>query len=69
MLRYYADLSVAETADALDCAPGTVKSLTAKAVAGLRVRLGEAVDPVVEPDPASGSEPGVPCDKGADDRA
>lgn len=36
VLRYYAGLSVAETAEQLDCAEGTVKSLTHKAIANLR---------------------------------
>ena len=36
VLRFYAGLSVAEAAEQLGCAPGTVKSLTHKAVAGLR---------------------------------
>lgn len=40
VLRFYADLSVAETADALGCAPGTVTSLTSRAVAALRDDLG-----------------------------
>lgn len=44
--RFYADLSVAETADALRCAEGTVKALTHKAVAALR----EAIDDEVELD-------------------
>ena len=44
VLRYFADLSVAETAVALECAPGTVKSLTSKAVDGLRRRLGVAME-------------------------
>ena len=39
VLRYYADLPVAEVAEVLRCAPGTVKSLTYKAVASLRRRL------------------------------
>jgi RNA polymerase sigma factor (sigma-70 family) len=38
-LRFYADLSVEETAAAMGCAPGTVKSLTAQAVAALRRHL------------------------------
>ena len=41
VLRFYADVSVAQTAEAMGCAEGTVKSLTNKAVAGLRRRLGD----------------------------
>lgn len=36
VLRFYADLSVDEVARSMACAPGTVKSLTHKAVAALR---------------------------------
>jgi len=36
VLRYYADRTEAQTADALDCSVGTVKSQHAKAVATLR---------------------------------
>ena len=39
VLRYYADLPVAETADLLGCAPGTVKALTHQAIAGLRASV------------------------------
>lgn len=35
VLRYYADLSEAEIARALDCRPGTVKSLGSRALAAL----------------------------------
>lgn len=36
VLRYYSDLSVEQTADAMRCAPGTVKSLTSQALQRLR---------------------------------
>lgn len=36
VLRYYADCSEAETAEALNCRPGTVKSLVARGLATLR---------------------------------
>jgi RNA polymerase sigma-70 factor (sigma-E family) len=39
VLRYYADLPVEQTAEAMGCAPGTVKSLTAKAIDNLRANL------------------------------
>jgi RNA polymerase sigma-70 factor (sigma-E family) len=35
VLRYYADLTEAEIAHALDCRPGTVKSLASRALAAL----------------------------------
>lgn len=48
--RFYADMSVAETAAALGCAAGTVKALTHKAVAALRERIGDVdVDESEEP--------------------
>ncbi|MGC4111754.1 MAG: SigE family RNA polymerase sigma factor [Nocardioides sp.] len=44
VLRYYEDLSEAQTADAMGCAVGTVKSQVAAGLAKLRSRLGEDVE-------------------------
>jgi RNA polymerase sigma-70 factor (sigma-E family) len=41
VLRYWADASVAQTADALDCSEGTVKSQTARAITALRHELAD----------------------------
>jgi RNA polymerase sigma-70 factor (sigma-E family) len=41
VLRYFDDLSVAETAAALDCSEGTVKSQTARALERMRRALDE----------------------------
>jgi RNA polymerase sigma factor (sigma-70 family) len=41
VLRYIADLSEADTADALGCAPGTVKSHATRGLAALRAALDE----------------------------
>jgi RNA polymerase sigma-70 factor (sigma-E family) len=41
VLRYYLDLSEAETARVLGCRPGTVKSSTARALRTLRAKLKE----------------------------
>ncbi len=41
VLRYFLDLSEAETAQALDCSVGTVKNTSSKALAHLR----ESLDP------------------------
>ena len=41
--RYFHDLSVADTADALSCSQGTVKSQTARALDRLRAVLGDSL--------------------------
>ncbi|MEV6826273.1 SigE family RNA polymerase sigma factor [Amycolatopsis sp. NPDC051102] len=43
VLRYFCDLPVADTARALGCSEGTVKSQTARAVDALRELLGEPI--------------------------
>ena len=45
VLRYYCDLDVTQTAEALGCAPGTIKSQTAKALATLRRVLAHSPEP------------------------
>lgn len=43
LLRYFADLSITETATHMHCAEGTVKSLTSQAIAALRPQFAEFV--------------------------
>ena len=45
VLRYYCDLSVEDTATALRCSPGTVKSQTSRGLLALRARLGAVPEP------------------------
>lgn len=40
VLRFYSDLTIEETADALGCSTGTVKSLTSRGLADLRESIG-----------------------------
>ncbi len=42
VLRYYEDLSEAQIADALGCAPGTVKSQASAAIRALRRAMAAA---------------------------
>jgi RNA polymerase sigma-70 factor (sigma-E family) len=44
VLRYYEDLSVAETAAALNCSEGTVKSQVSRGLGRLKERLGDVDD-------------------------
>ena len=45
VLRFFCDLSVEETAEALGCTTGTVKSQTARGLSALRTRLGAVGSP------------------------
>ena len=52
VLRYYGGLSVEETAEALGCSTGTVKSHTHRAISALRAKFDlseEHADPNIEP--------------------
>ena len=53
VLRFYCDLDVTQTAQALDCAPGTVKSQTAKALATLRRTLAHGSESAITSQPAT----------------
>jgi RNA polymerase sigma-70 factor (sigma-E family) len=53
VLRYHCDLDVTQTAQALGCAPGTVKSQTAKALATLRRTLARGSESATTRRPAT----------------
>jgi RNA polymerase sigma-70 factor (sigma-E family) len=58
VLRFYEDLTEVETARILGVTVGTVKSQCARALAGLRVSLGEdGLEPASRSEPRRGSEP------------
>ena len=48
LLRHYARLSVRETAAAMGCSEGTVKSLTSRAIERLRAELVEEVEYAID---------------------
>jgi RNA polymerase sigma-70 factor (sigma-E family) len=54
VLRYWADLSVDQAADLLGCSPGTVKTLTARALDKLRAVLGDTLADTGPPGPPPG---------------
>ncbi|MDO8361947.1 MAG: sigma-70 family RNA polymerase sigma factor [Actinomycetota bacterium] len=52
VLRYYAQLSVAETAESMRCADGTVRALTHQAITALRAHIAGADTRRAAPSPA-----------------
>ena len=60
VFRYFHDLSVAETAEALTCSEGTVKSQTFRAIELLRERLPARRAPGAPPCPGGAGAPGNP---------
>jgi RNA polymerase sigma-70 factor (sigma-E family) len=58
VLRYYCDLDVTQTAEALGCACGTVKSQTAKALATLRRTLAHGSESATTRQPATAQPAG-----------
>ena len=58
VLRYYCDLDVTQTAQALGCSPGTIKSQTAKALATLRRSLAHGSESAPPSQPAAAQPAG-----------
>jgi RNA polymerase sigma-70 factor (sigma-E family) len=57
VLRYFGELSVEDTAEVLGCSQGTVKSQTARGLAGLRKIFAERGVELHEPDPGRSQIP------------
>lgn len=57
VLRFYEDLTEAQTAELLDIAPGTVKSQTSRALATLRKRLDAEAGPAADTADADAAAP------------
>jgi RNA polymerase sigma-70 factor (sigma-E family) len=68
VLRFYCDLNTYQTAEALGCTPGTVKSHAAKALDSLRRAMGSAADAWLAASPASRTV-GRPATEGGQFRA
>jgi len=58
VLRYYCDLDVTQTAQALGCTPGTIKSQTAKALSTLRRTLAHSPEPATTAQPVTAQPAG-----------